>query len=122
MWKILKQVTLKNKNCTPTSINALGYTYNEPKIISNIMNNFFIQKIKNIRKEFLNNKIDPLLFLKNLKPKVKNKFTLPYTNVNEVKQYINELKNSNATGHDLFNSKMLKKMQKYTSPTYYSFD
>ena len=44
-WTILKQVTLKNKNSTPTSINSSGYTYNDPKMISNIMNNYFIQKL-----------------------------------------------------------------------------
>ena len=34
----------------------------------------------------------------------------------EVTQYINELKNSNATGHDLFNSKMLKKVKHILAP------
>ena len=111
-----KKVTNNNKISTPTSIFSFGYVYNDPKMISNIMNNFFIQKIINICKEFINNINDPLIFLKNLKPRVNTNFILPQTNIKEVIEYINELKNWNATGHDLFNSKMLKKVKFTLAP------
>ena len=115
-WKILKKVTQNNKISTPSTINSFGYTYSEPKMVANIMNNFFIQKIINIRNEFKNNVMDPLIFLKHLKPRVTNKFNLPLTNIKEVTQYINEIKNSNSTGHDLFKSKMLKKVKHILAP------
>lgn len=66
-----KKVTNNNKISTPTSIFSFGYVYNDPKIIANIMNNFFIQKIKkkHISKEFSNNILDPLIFFKKSKSK-----------------------------------------------------
>ena len=87
----------------------MGYVYNEAKMRANIMNIFFIQTIVNIRKDFLNNIADPLIFLKNLKPRVTQNCILPLTTIKEVIKYIDELKASNTTGHDLFNYKMLKK-------------
>ena len=71
------------------------------------MNNFFIQKVKDICKNFDNSGIDPMDILKYLKPRNTNTFSLPLTNVKEVIEYIDALKNSNALGHNQLNSKIL---------------
>ena len=75
------------------------------------MNNFFIEKVKQISSSFTQNIINPLDILKILKPRNINTFTLPQTNIKEVTKYISDLKTSNALGHNQLNSKTLKKFK-----------
>ena len=97
-------------------LNYLNFCYTDMKMISNISNNYFIQKIKNIRKTFTQSDNDPLEILKILKPRNKNEFKIPFITIGETKKIIKELKSSNSTGYDDINSKILKIFQMLFHP------
>ena len=80
------------------------------------MNNFFIQKVKDTCKNFDSSGIDPMDILTYIKPHNINNLSSPLTNVKEVIEYINALKNSNALDHDQLNSKILKRMKFAIAP------
>ena len=84
----------------------LNFCYTDMKMISNISNIFFIQKIKNIRKNFTLTENDPVEILKNFKPRNENDFKIPFITINETTSFIKELKSSNSTGYDNINSKI----------------
>ena len=53
------------------------------KMICNISNNFFIQKIKDIRKKFTTTDCGPIQILKILKPRVNENFIIPNITIGE---------------------------------------
>ena len=63
MWKQLKEITNSNKILTPCSIIHNGETVNKPLDIANIANDFYVQKVKDIRKNFRGG-LDPLFYIK----------------------------------------------------------
>ena len=85
-------------------------------MICNIANNYFIEKIKAIRREFLPSLMDPINILKFLKPRNINTLVIPEITCQETAKFIKNLKSSHATGHDNLNSKLLKKMSHLISP------
>ena len=84
----------------------LNFCHTDYKMIANIANNFFIEKIKDIRRHFFITDNDPIEILKKLKPRNENTFSIPFITINETQKYIKELKSSNSTGYDDINSKI----------------
>ena len=84
----------------------LNFCHTDFKMLANISNNYFIEKIKTIRRNFISTENDPLEILKKLKPRNENNFNIPYITIYQAKNYIKELKSSNSTGYDNINSKI----------------
>ena len=70
-WKFIKSINLNQASSTPSHITLNGYTFQSPRIISNMMNDFYINKINDIRSGFRKPQIDPISVLKKFRPDVK---------------------------------------------------
>ena len=69
MWQSLKNLLKSNKIQTPRRLNKNGETTTSPKEIAEIMNTFFLEKNKEIRKTFKQATMDPISLLMKLIPK-----------------------------------------------------
>ena len=109
-WKLLKKLKEESTIKTPQMLKYLNFCYTDSKMLANISNNYFIEKIKSIRRKFIPSENDSIEIFKNLKPRNENSFKIPFITINETKNFIKELKSSNSTGYDNINSKFLKKI------------
>ena len=94
MWNNLKDHTQTSKCGTPQCIINNGNTINKPKIIADIANKFFIDKIVKLRDKFTYSTVDPMLFVRKLFDKNDNEFTIPLLTVKDVSVLIKNAKNS----------------------------
>ena len=92
MWKQLKETTNSSKITTPTSIILNGKTIYKAIDIANLANQYFIDKITNIREKFGQNTIDPLYYIKKLFKKNDNEFLIPILTIKETEQLIRKAK------------------------------
>ena len=82
-WKCIKEYNGNSKTNPPSTLIYEGTSITRPKKMSNIMNDFFIEKIKIIRDNFPNFTVSPLQILEKLKTRNKNKI-LTLTNTIKV--------------------------------------
>ena len=115
-WKFLKQINNNPSQQLPQTIIHNGEVTNSPKSIAKLANDHFIQKIKDIRAGFSKPTCDPMEILRNLIPKCDNNFVLPLITLQQTKDIIGGLKNSNSTGHDKITNKVLKKLKSKIAP------
>ena len=116
MWKQLKETTNSSKITTPTSIIHNGETINKAIDIANLANQYFIDKIINIRDKFGQNNIDPLYYIKKLFKKNDNEFSIPILTIKETEQLIKKAKNSWTVCSDEISMNIIKKLNKKISP------
>ena len=102
----VKKIKEESSIKTPQMLNYLNFCHTDSKMLANIANNYFIEKIKNIRRKFTVTNNDPIEILKILKPGNENSFSIPFITINQTKNFIKELKSSNSTGYDDLNSKI----------------
>ena len=93
-----------------------GFNYSSPPKLANLCNKYFLKEIKKIRNNFIKTTINPIQILEFLIPKNQNTFNLPPITLEKTKKIIKNLKNSNSTGHDLLNNKILKKVKNILAP------
>ena len=79
------------------------------KDICNIANNFFIEKISNLRDKFTTLHVDPIKILGFLIPKTKSNFKLKPITLAETNKLISKAKSSNSLGSDIISMKVIKK-------------
>ena len=115
-WKFLKNFQGKNKQHPPNNICQNGKQITSPKDIATIANDFFIDKIEKIRKTFTPSSVDPIDVLNTLIPRNKNEFKIPKITLSATQKIIKKLKNSNSTGHDDINNKIIKKIGNQIAP------
>ena len=115
-WKFLQKFTNKSKQTPPSNITVHGINYSSPKILANLCNDFFIEKISKIRNHFTNSSVDPIKILESLIPRNPNTFQIPLITIEKTKIIIKNLKTSNSTGHDLLSNQILKKINDILSP------
>ena len=92
----------------PTIIIDAAKTITSNDKISNIMNNFFYDKIKKIILGFKPVVYDPLIFLHHLIKKLDKKLIIPYISTDEVETIIKKSKNSSARGFNETSMRFLK--------------
>ena len=92
MWKQLKEITNSNKILTLSSIVHNGERINKPLDIANIANNYYIQKVKNIRENF-KDKLDPLFYMEKLFQRNKKEFKIPLLTIKDTEELIKKAKN-----------------------------
>ena len=77
-------------------------------MIADISNNYFIQKIINIRNTFTANKFDPMVILNKLIPPNKNNMIFPLITKEKTLKLIDRLPTTNAKGYDNITNKIIK--------------
>ena len=80
-WKFVKSFNSNIAQSTPSYINLNGYVFQSPKIISNLLNDHYVNKINDIRSCFSKPLMDPIKILENISPPSKNSFKMPLITV-----------------------------------------
>ena len=78
-------MNLNQASSSPSHICLNGYTFQSPKFISNMMNDFYINKINDIRSGFKKPQIDPISVLEKVSPRCKDNFKMPLITIDQTK-------------------------------------
>ena len=108
-WKVLNEFKGNSKAHPPSKLLHKNKLISSPKAIADIQNQFYVKKIKEIRKSFSKSDISPIKILEKLRPRVKNKLHIPPITISKTIKIIKKLKMSNSTGWDNITSRILKK-------------
>ena len=100
-----KWATVKNLNKTktqhpPSKITHNNKTITSPKDICIIANQFFTDKINEIRSKFYQPSCKPIEILEQLIPRNKNEMVIPLITISQVVEIIKNLPETNSTGFD----------------------
>ena len=102
MWKSVKENSNTSKSKTPQSLIFNKQFVNSPKQIANIVNTFYLNKIKQIHINFRHHKLLARYILRFFIPRNENKFDLPLLTTEQTCNLIKKAKNSwMMCGHDL---------------------
>ena len=94
MWQTLKNITNISKKNPPRIHTHNNQVITKLKLITNIANNYFHNKISTIRSKFTPNKyVLPIQILQFLIPKNNNLFHLPPPSISDINEIIKNLKN-----------------------------
>ena len=115
-WKVLNEFKGNLKAHPPSKLIHKNKLVSSPQAIANIQNQFYIDKIAEIRNTFKKSDISPIKILEKLRPKVKNKMLIPPITIIKTLKIIKKLKNSNSTGWDNITSRCLKKVAHLIAP------
>ena len=115
VMKTVKHLTNNNESTIPKRIVDDTGIVTSPKCLSNIFNNHFIQKIKDINKTFTKSEVNPIDILELVIPKANTQFHLPEVTFEEVKDMIVKMKGTNSIGFDGLSSKIIKKIPEMTA-------
>ena len=74
------------------------------------MNDFYVNKIKDIRSAFSKPLIDPIEILENVSPPSDKIFKMPLITPDQTKKLILGQKNSSSTGYDAISNKIIRKI------------
>ena len=107
LWRNVKG-WLGWKNSGPPTQLFVEKIINKPKEVANTMNNFFIDKVKNLQKKLPQNKNDPLKYLRNAMKKRKCSFKFSPVSQDQVLEIVKNLKNSKSTGLDNIDTNTIK--------------
>ena len=111
-WKVLNE---DNENRIPTQIINNGNDIRSPKAIADTFNEYFTNKIKDIRKNFDDKNELALSILSKLVEKPKTKFKFKAVTVYEVYEAISKSKNTNSSGKDGISMRILKDTQQFSA-------
>ena len=75
MWDKVKRMAGWVSSLAPTSLNDNGIITSSPKRMAQILNAYFISKVRNINMEMENITGDPSIYLKNIKKTIGQKRT-----------------------------------------------
>ena len=115
MWNQFKNVVNPNKGSIPTCIITENKQETSPAKISNMMNNFFMEKIEKIRKNFGERRNSNLSYLELLIGKPNTQFHLPEITIKETYEIITNMKTTNSSGFDNTNSRIIKEILHITA-------
>ena len=107
-WKCVKGILNWNSSGSPTQLFYKGSLKTKSQDIADSQNQYFIDKVEQIRKELPPAVSDPLLKLRQLMSARKCEFTLQPVHPDQVLAIINNLSNSNAFGLDQVDTSTLK--------------
>ena len=82
-------------------------------MIAETMNNYFISKIRDIRKDFNDKDNKAMELLENMIEKPKTSFDLQPVKVHQVYEIIDKAKRSNSTGHDSISMNVVKECPQF---------
>ncbi len=116
MWRTLQTLTKTNKQQTPKQIIHDNKLVTSPKLLANIANKHYIDKIQHIRDNLTKYTLDPINILKILIPRTTQTLTIPPITLQQTIDLITKSDNSNSTGHDSITMTTLKKIKHTIAP------
>ena len=115
-WKFVNKFNGNTKQAPPDKLLVDNEIITSPKSLAKLTNEYFINKINNLRKTFTWSPVRPMEILNILIPRCKNTFIIPPITIDQMNHMIRGLKNSSSTGYDSVNNKIIKKINKLISP------
>ena len=112
VWKNVKTWLGWSSGASPTRLVENGSVYNKPKDLSQIMNNYFVSKVKNLRDNLPPNPGDPLALVKRIMMNRTSSMKLKCVHPDQVVKIISSMKSSSSCGLDSLDSRIIK-MAKY---------
>ena len=108
IWKTVKSWLGWNTGGTPTQLVVNGELVNKPKQLSKCMNEFFVNKVTNLRGSIPPCRKDPLDRVRNLMQSRNCSFSLRFAHPDDISKVIKNLKSSKSSGLDDIDSYVLK--------------
>ena len=93
-----------------------GFLYTKPSDLSRLMNQFFIDKVKNFRQNLPPNRSDPLQHVSKLMKNRKCNFKLKFVHPDQIYEIISKMKNSKTVGIDNIDSFIIKLVASELTP------
>ena len=107
-WKTLKGILGWKSSGPPSKLFYKGSLHTKAIDIANSQNEFFVEKINNIKAELPPAQIDPLGLLRKLMKNRKCTFQMKSVTLEDVEKIINSLSNSSAFGLDNLDTQIIK--------------
>ena len=108
MWKNVKSFLKWNNNGPPSKLLNNGKLISSPAAIAEIMNQFFVSKVSNLRSNIPASDSDALSTLRKQMENRNCTFSLKPVHPDQVLKVLCGLKNSKATGMDYLDSYIIK--------------
>ena len=94
---------------------SIGCLITSPSKIANVMNKFFVDKIRKIEWDFEVPDIDPIEIFRKFVKKLVSRFEIPLNQTRRMSQIYQQAKIINALGMDNIRSKLIKLIQNYVN-------
>ena len=117
LWKNMLGWLNWSSSASPTKQLCEGQIVSAPSKLANIQNQYYINKVKKIREELPQPRIDPLATLrKRMQGRSTSVFTFSPVDPDQVEKIISNLKNSKASGIHELDTYILKLVKKEVVP------
>ena len=107
-WQNLKNWLGWRSGGPPTKLLENGKMFFKPVELANIMNQFFVNKVRNLRSNLPQSTGDPLDLTRRLLSKNESSFTLRAVHPDEIAKIISTMKSSKSSGKDNIDTYVLK--------------
>ena len=108
IWKNAKLWLGWSSGGPPNKLMSEGNIYSKPRDLAHIMNNFFVNKVKQLRQNLPRNVGDPLALVRKLMRTRNCSFEFKSVHPDEVNEIIKNLKNSKSCGTDNIDTYIIK--------------
>ena len=108
VWKNIKNWLGWTSGGSPTKLVENGSLFSKPADLARIMNQYFVNKVRNLRENLPQNPGDPLALVRRLMMNRKCSLKLKSVHPDQVLKIISNLKSSSSCGLDSIDSKILK--------------
>ena len=117
LWKNILGWLNWSSTSSPTRLLDNGDMLTSPQKMADIQNEFYINKVKEIRRNMPRQKEDPLTTVKQMMAGRNANFSLSAISPDDVDKIIRNLKNSKCSGVDELDTYILKLTRKYIVPS-----
>ena len=115
-WKNVKTWLGWTSGGPPTKLVVDGVMQTKPKNLATIMNDYFVNKVKNLRENLPEPHVDPLTKIRSFMSNRNCSFKLRAMHPDEIEKIINNLKSTKSCGKDFIDSYILKLAKKELIP------
>ena len=107
-WQNIKSWLGWRTGGPPTKLIENGELHSKPKKLANIMNNYFIEKVRNLRNNLPDTPEDPLELTRRIMSNRSSSFQLQPVHPEEIAKIISSLKSTKSCGYDNIDSYVIK--------------
>ena len=115
-WKNVKNWLGWRTGGPPTKLIEDGEMHSKPAKLANIMNTFFVQKVRNLRSNLPDSPGDPLELTRSIMSGNSSSFSLRAVHPEEITKIINSLKSTKSCGNDNIDTYVIKLAKEELTP------
>ena len=115
-WKVLEKISNKEDYEPPKEIKTKDGVERKPRMLANIANNHYINKIRKIMEEMPTTTTTPMKMLKKLIPWQNETMKFELITLEQTKKIIQQLPSTTSNGYDSVTNKTIKKIESRIMP------